>query len=141
MPQIYPQPISTTLGVTIGTSGTISGGGTVVLGDTISLIGTGAQIYYGMVDPDPDLGETGDLYVEYGGPVGEGEAGAGAATFTYIQSTPSNVWVITHGLGTFPSVTVTDSSGNWVIGSVHYDSVDQVTITFSSAFSGTAVLV
>lgn len=64
MPQIYPQPISTTLGLTIATSGALSGGGPVVLGNSIELVGTGATIYTGVGNPAPDLGEPGDLYIE-----------------------------------------------------------------------------
>jgi len=65
---------------------------------------------------------------------------SGHGPFTFNQLTPASTWVIVHNLGTFPSVTVVDSSGNWVVGGVHYDSPDQVTLTFSGGFSGTAVL-
>lgn len=65
---------------------------------------------------------------------------AGKASFTFTQSTPSTTWVIVHNLNTTPSVTVLDSGGNWVMGQIHYDSLDQVTLTFSAAFGGTAYL-
>lgn len=76
------------------------------------------------------------------GPAGPtGPPGAPGGSFTYIQSTPSTTWTIAHGLNTFPNVTVTDSAGSWVIGSVQYPTLNQVVLTFSAAFSGTAVLV
>ena len=61
-------------------------------------------------------------------------------TFVYPQLTPSAVWVIGHGLGNFPSVTVLDSSGNTVFGDITYTDANTVTLTFSAAFSGTAYL-
>jgi hypothetical protein len=58
----------------------------------------------------------------------------------FNQNTPSDTWVIVHNRNGYPTVTVVDSSGNWVVGGVHYDSLDQVTLTFSAAFSGKATL-
>ena len=72
------------------------------------------------------------------GPVGP--AGEGDLNFTYDQPTPSDEWTITHNLGKFPSVSVTDSSGNqW---QTEVDYVDQNTciVRFSAAFSGKAYL-
>lgn len=54
------------------------------------------------------------------------------------QQIPLAVWVLQHNLGKFPSVTTVDSSGEEVIGSVKHDDANQVTITFSAAFSGSA---
>lgn len=56
----------------------------------------------------------------------------------HVQNTPASAWVIVHGLGKHPAVSVVDSAGTVVNGSVRYDSLDQVTVTFSSAFSGQA---
>ncbi len=39
------------------------------------------------------------------------------------------------------AVTLLDSANNLVFGEVHYDSLDQVTLTFSGAFSGSASLI
>ena len=63
-----------------------------------------------------------------------------ADTFVFNQNTASNTWVIVHGLGKFPSVTVVDSANSVVVGSVAYDSPNQVTITFEASFSGKAYL-
>ena len=62
------------------------------------------------------------------------------APFTFNQGTPLSSWVILHNLETFPTIVIIDSSGNLVVGGVHYDSLNQVTLSFSGAFSGTAVL-
>ena len=63
-------------------------------------------------------------------------------TCSYIhnQDVPLAVWVITHNLGSFPSVTVVDSSNHVVIGDVSYDNTNTLTITFSIPFAGYAYL-
>ena len=58
--------------------------------------------------------------------------------FVWTQSSSANAWVITHNLGKYPSVTVVDSAGTVVIGSVYYNSLNQVTMTFKATFSGKA---
>jgi hypothetical protein len=69
----------------------------------------------------------------------------GNITYTHNQSTTSDTWVITHNLHRFPSVTVIDSGGTIVQGTVVYNSNKQLTITFFSnssalAFQGKAYL-
>ena len=64
----------------------------------------------------------------------------GVDTFTFSQASASSVWVISHNLGKFPSITVVDSSGNVVVGFETYNNNNQITITFSAPFSGTAYL-
>lgn len=68
------------------------------------------------------------------GPAGED------AHYEHTQGAASTTWVITHALGKKPSVIVLASSGDTVIGDITYDSDNQLTITFSAAFSGTAYL-
>lgn len=65
---------------------------------------------------------------------------AAHASQTFVQSSPSAVWVIVHNMGGHPTVTVVDSGGTLQLGGVTYDSDDQVTVTFSAAFSGKAYL-
>lgn len=60
--------------------------------------------------------------------------------FTFNQSPASAVWTITHNLNKFPNYTVIDSSGDEVEGDVTYINNNQLTLTFSAAFSGTAYL-
>lgn len=93
-------------------------------------------------DPDRivivDIGSRGEP-----GPTGPaGPPGGGSSdTEVFTQVSPSATWVVTHSLvGDFPSVTVVDSGGTVVEGSVTYQSTTQLTITFSAAFSGLAYL-
>jgi hypothetical protein len=65
---------------------------------------------------------------------------AGDLSFTFTQSTPSASWTIAHGMGKHPSVTVTDSSGAWVVGDVFYIDANTLRIDFSGGFSGSAYL-
>lgn len=69
----------------------------------------------------------------------------GDITFTHNQTSTSNTWVVTHNLHRFPSVTVVDSGGTIVVGTIVYNSNKQLTITFFSngsalAFQGKAYL-
>tara|TARA_R100001510_G_C7602206_1_gene168453 strand:- start:359 stop:658 length:300 start_codon:yes stop_codon:yes gene_type:complete len=59
-------------------------------------------------------------------------------TFTHTQSSTSNTWTINHNLAKFPSVTVVDSGETVVIGTIVYNSKNQLTITFFSEGSPTA---
>tara|TARA_B110000858_G_scaffold185651_1_gene228030 strand:+ start:960 stop:1667 length:708 start_codon:yes stop_codon:yes gene_type:complete len=58
--------------------------------------------------------------------------------YVHTQSVSSTSWVVTHNLNKNPSVSVTDSAGTAVIGKVDYNSLNQVTLTFKSTFSGKA---
>lgn len=60
--------------------------------------------------------------------------------FIHTQSLASTTWTVTHNMGKRPSVSIVDSSGYEVIASVNHVSVNQLVITFSSAFSGVAYL-
>lgn len=60
--------------------------------------------------------------------------------FRFLQSSPQAVWSISHPLGRRPAVTVVDSAGSVVEGEVDYPSDSVVTVTFSSAFAGEALL-
>lgn len=62
------------------------------------------------------------------------------SSFEYTQPTPSDTWVITHNLNKRPSVTVLTSAGDEVEGAVTVNSLNQITITFCAAFSGSAIL-
>lgn len=60
--------------------------------------------------------------------------------FIFNQGTPSATWNIAHNLNRFPSVVIVDSGGDQVIGDVNYVDANNITVTFSSAFSGIAYL-
>jgi hypothetical protein len=76
------------------------------------------------------------------GPQGPaGPAGAGGVTsYTHTQGISLATWTITHNLGFFPNVSVVDSANTQVEGDVVYTSVNALTVSFSSAFSGKAYL-
>lgn len=69
---------------------------------------------------------------------GAGNISAYVDNFVYTQSVPSDTWVINHNLGKHPTVTVTDSAGTLVMGSIAFNSLNQITVSFSAAFSGVA---
>ena len=64
---------------------------------------------------------------------GTGNTASGLYDFTFAAST---TWVVTHTLNGYPRVTVIDSTGAVINASVHYDSLSQITISFSSAVAG-----
>jgi hypothetical protein len=58
----------------------------------------------------------------------------------YEQSfTSASTVTVTHNLGKKPAVHIQDSTGDEVEGDVHHDSNNQLTITFSAAFTGKVV--
>jgi hypothetical protein len=61
-------------------------------------------------------------------------------TFIFTQSSPLATWTIVHNLNKWPSVTIVDSGNSVIIPSIHYDSVNQTTVTFGSPTSGKAYL-
>lgn len=60
--------------------------------------------------------------------------------YVHVQNEASSIWIVDHQMGRYPSVTVVDSAGTMVFGEVVYDNENQVTITFTAAFSGKAYL-
>ena len=60
------------------------------------------------------------------------------ASFVHSQVFPSDTWTVIHGLRKWPSVTVVDSAGSWVLGEVSYIDDRTVSISFACAFSGKA---
>ncbi len=59
---------------------------------------------------------------------------------THVQASAADVWAVAHNLGKRPCVTVVDSAGDPVEGVVGYVDANNLTITFSAAFSGEAYL-
>lgn len=62
----------------------------------------------------------------------------GDKNFVFTQAAASSTWVIAHNLNKKCSVSVVDTANTTVYGSVEYDSLNQVTVTFSAPFSGQA---
>lgn len=61
-------------------------------------------------------------------------------SYTHVQNAVSYNWAITHNLGYYPNVVVTDSAGTVIEGEVTYPSAHEVSITLSQALSGYAYL-
>lgn len=63
-----------------------------------------------------------------------------ANNYVHTQQVASDIWEINHSLNKYPSVTIVDTSGNLVVGSVHYISTRKIVVKFSAPFSGVAYL-
>ena len=63
-----------------------------------------------------------------------------APTFVFTQGVPATVWNISHNLGKFPSVSVTNNNNIVTNGEITYIDNNNVTLTFSAAFVGKAYL-
>lgn len=61
-------------------------------------------------------------------------------TYVHEQLSPTTQWIITHNLGKYPSVTITDSAGNVVVGDIKHESTNKLTVSFTAAFAGKAFL-
>jgi hypothetical protein len=115
----------------------------------------GAEMLSGATNPPPpELGITGDYYFLTQEPYyiygPKTESGWPAEPFfqatgltrrnIYTQGSASSTWTITHDLGGYPSVTVVNSTGTVVVGTVTYNSTSEIQIEFTAPFSGTAYL-
>ena len=69
-----------------------------------------------------------------------GAPGSAPQAEVWDQGVPATVWTITHALGYLPNVTVVDSAGSVVEGAIVYNSISQITVTFSVPFAGKAYL-
>jgi hypothetical protein len=58
----------------------------------------------------------------------------------FDKPSASAVWVVTHNMGKFPSVSIVDTANDQVEGEVKYNSNNQLTITFTAAVAGKAYL-
>lgn len=93
-------------------------------------------ISVGMQGPQGTTGQIGPQ-----GPQGDpGINGVGDLTYVHTQSSAATVWTINHNLGKYPTVTVIDSGDNVVIGDVTYLDINNLTVEFSAAFGGKAIL-
>lgn len=62
-------------------------------------------------------------------------------TYTHNQITASNVWDVKHNLNRYPSsLSIVDSAGNVVLGDVKNISVNELIISFTTAFAGNAYI-
>jgi len=65
--------------------------------------------------------------------------GTGGA-FVFTQTTASSTWLIEHGLGFYPNVTIEDGSGNDISGAITYIDANSLQIDFNTATTGVAYL-
>ena len=76
------------------------------------------------------------------GPQGApGTFNPGDIAYTHTQAISSATWTINHNLGFNPIAVVLDSAGTQVEGAVSYPTTNQMVITFTSAFAGTAYVI
>jgi hypothetical protein len=128
--------------------------------NTVEVIGVGVQGARGTLFlsgdglPTSDIGVDGDFYIDlsdnsavYGPKVDGAWPSEPTGRFsqftlrhTYTQGAASALWSITHELGGYPSVTVVNSTGTVVVGTVTYISTSEIQIEFTAPFSGTAYL-
>ncbi len=88
------------------------------------------EVELGVPGPPGPKGDQGD----------PGPPGLSGASYPHIQAVPAADWIINHGLGRYPSVTVVDSAGSTVLGNVEYISANHVIVHFIGAFCGAAYL-
>ena len=67
-------------------------------------------------------------------------SGDGDKNFIFEQYSASDNWIVYHGLGKYPSVTVVDSANTVVCGDIVYLDANSLEVHFSAAFSGRAYL-
>lgn len=78
--------------------------------------------------------------VEITAPGPQGQAG-GQIFYVHTQAVASAVWTINHNLNGEPTAVVLDSAGTQCEGTFSYPSKNQMVITFTSAFTGTAYVI
>lgn len=79
-----------------------------------------------------------------GGPQGDpgvqGEPGAGGDKNYQQAFTFQSTVTVTHNLGKYPSVTVFDSAGSEIEGSIEYVDINTLIVTFTNPFTGMIIL-
>lgn len=89
----------------------------------------------GIIGPTDFTGDTIDLSLNY--------AYIKLMTRDYYlhdQQTSSTTWVVTHNMNKYPSINIVDTANDIIMGEVRYNSLNQLTITFTAAVSGKAYL-
>lgn len=60
--------------------------------------------------------------------------------YVHTQASPATTWAVAHNLKFFPNVAIVDSALSHVMGEVTYTDENNLTVSFTSAFSGKAFL-
>lgn len=88
------------------------------------------------------INETPTVTVSASGPQGApGTFDPADIFYVHTQGSPSAVWTINHNLNGNPTAVVLDSAGTQCEGTFSYPTMNQMVITFTAAFSGTAYVV
>jgi hypothetical protein len=88
------------------------------------------------------INETPTITIAAPGPQGPSGAFSPSDIFyVHTQAVSSATWTINHNLGGQPTAVVLDSAGTQCEGTFSYPSNNQMVITFTAAFSGTAYVV
>lgn len=96
---------------------------------TVTVTAVGLQ---GPEGPQGEVGPTGPT-----GPRGP----AGAALYQFTQNSAASVWHINHNLGILqPPYIVLDTAGDQVEGDPTYTDTNNMVLTFSAPFAGTATI-
>ena len=67
----------------------------------------------------------------------KGDTGAAGGSYVHHQSSAASVWTVTHNLGYYAGgISVIDSGESIVVGDVTHTSINEFTVSFSTAFSG-----
>ena len=82
-----------------------------------------------------------DMYTTKGLLFSDGNGDITAGDSIHHQIRPARTWHIHHNRGTFPSVTVIDSTNNVVFGDITYVDEYNLEVNFTAAFSGKAYIV
>jgi hypothetical protein len=103
---------------------------TVTAPTTTSTSPSNVSVFTGTPGPTGPVGPTGAT----------GPQGPGGGSLTFTQNSVTTTWTITHALGYYPAVTITDSAGTVIEGTISYPSLTSVVVTFGIATSGFAYL-
>lgn len=60
--------------------------------------------------------------------------------YVHDQQVASNSWVVVHELNKFPAVNIVNTANQAIVGDITYNSLNQITITFTSSISGKAYI-
>lgn len=60
--------------------------------------------------------------------------------YVHDQQVAASSWVINHNLGKFASIHIVDTAGDEIIGEVTYNTINRITVTFTSQVSGKAYI-
>jgi hypothetical protein len=60
--------------------------------------------------------------------------------YLHDQQVANTTWTVTHNMNKYPSINIVDTANDIIMGEVRYNSLNQLTITFTAAVSGKAYL-